>query len=639
MMIHSLPKLLNKKGIITLFFIACLAIAIGQNPASGFEVSFTGVVEQMQQAEEQTVLLKNQNNTIPFRSLNQGKFALVSIGENQEFISRVMNYLEMPVFRIHENNIGQANDIFEKIQTYDRLILVISSLEVESDIQKKIIELGSGANNAVVFFAAPNNLNKWSGIENANTLLLSQNNHALAQDVSAQILFGGIRANGKLTEAIAGMFEKGEGLTSQGGIRMKYTVSEEVGINGQLLTQRIDSIVENAINKQAFPGCQVLLAKNGKVFFWRSYGHHTYNNRNKVKNNDLYDLASVTKICGALPLIMQMDGDNLIDLDKPFSTYWPDWQKRWFHRSNKDTLTLRQLLTHQARLNPYLPFWRQSQKNGQYNAKLYRQQKTEGYSLEIDDHLYLSDKFRNNVYRSIRKSELMPKVEYKYSCLSFIIYPGMITKLTGEDYEQQLYNKVYRPIGASRLVYNPLQKGFSKEEIPPTEEDIYFRKNLVHGRVHDEAAAAMGGISGNAGLFASANDLAKLMHLYLNMGFYGGEQLISRQIMEEYIQPQFNGNRRAIGFDKPLPDNASKSLNDAWPAPGASEISFGHSGFTGTFVWIDPENQLVYIFLSNRVYPSRTHNNISRLNVRTAIQQVAYDELKNSNTIKSSENK
>ena len=499
------------------------------------------------QQEAQIILLRNQSNAIPIHSLNQGKFALMVIGDAPVFAQRVMDYVEMPVINFSDGSIEDAKSVTEKTKQFDRIIVAITSASISQKIIDAILNISPDKEKYLVVLAEPKILSKWKGIENSSALLFAGSNTPRAQDISAQIIFGGIGAKGKLQQSIPGMFHWGEGLVSKGGIRMKYTIPEEEGLNSQRLAFCIDSIVNLAIKSQAFPGCQVLMAVNGKVIFRQSYGHHTYSERNKVTDNDLYDLASVTKICGALPLLMQLDGNNLIDLDKPFSIYWADWQKRWFHRSNKDTLTLRQLLTHQARLNPYLPFWRQSQKNGLYNPKLYRNQPLDGYSLEIDDHLYLSDKFRNNVYRSIRKSDLMPRVEYKYSCLSFIIYPGMISKVSGQDYEELLYNSIYKPLGAKRLVYNPLQKGFLKEEIPPTEEDIYFRKNLVHGRVHDEAAAALGGISGNAGLFANANDLAKLMHLYLNKGNYGGEQLIPKEIVEQYTKTQFpeTKNRRA----------------------------------------------------------------------------------------------
>lgn len=234
------------------------------------------------------------------------------------------------------------------------------------------------------------------------------------------------------------------------------------------------------------------------------------------------------------------------------------------------------------------------------------------------------------MYRMIRKSDRLPDTKYLYSGLSFLIYPELISEITGSDYETLLYNSVFWPLGARRLVYNPLSHGFSRIEIPPTEMDVFYRESQVHGRVHDEAAAVLGGVSGNAGLFGNANGLAKLMQMYVNMGRYGGEQIIPERVVEEFTRVQYpeNDNRRGLGFDKPLPDNKSKNPDDAFPAVDASESSFGHSGFTGTFVWMDPEYEVVYIFLSNRVFPTRNNTKLYGLNVRTVVQQILYDELK-----------
>ncbi len=233
----------------------------------------------------------------------------------------------------------------------------------------------------------------------------------------------------------------------------------------------------------------------------------------------------------------------------------------------------------------------------------------------------------------IRRSRLLPYVEYRYSGLSFLVYPEMISQITGTSYEKLLYSEVFKPLGASRLVYNPLEKGFSKGEIPPTEMDLFYRESQVHGRVHDEAAAVFGGVSGNAGLFGNANDLGKLMQMYLNKGSYGGQQLLPEQVVNEFTCVQFpeNENRRGLGFDKPLLNNDSKEIDEAYPARSASAASFGHSGFTGTFVWMDPAYRVLYIFLSNRVFPTRENVALYDLNVRTAIQQILYDVLEEAN--------
>ncbi len=579
--------------------------------------------------EQKTILLRNQDNIIPVKNINNKSFACLFFGDANIFTERLNSYLEMPVIEIPGNDIDKALSLMQNAEKKDQLIFALAEIPEKAGLKKEIIRFCEKNNVIVTILDSIQNLSRWKGIENINTILISDGNTDIAQDISAQIIFGGIGASGKLSIPIHDMFHVGEGFTTEGGLRLKYTIPEEEGINGERLTFKIDSIVNYAMENKAFPGCQVLMAKNGKVIFNKSYGYHTYSNITEVTNSHLYDLASVTKICGPLPLIMQLEDNGIINLDKPFSLYWNDWKKGLFHRSNKDTLTLRQLLTHQARLNPYIPFWKESIKDGEFIKRFYSNEKSEIFNLEIHDSIFLNKKFREKVYKSIRKSDLMPNVEYRYSCLSFIIYPKMIQDITGTDYEQLLYNSVYKPIGANRLVYNPLQKGYTKDEIAPTEYDQNFRKALVHGRVHDEASAILGGISGNAGLFANANDLAKLMQLYLNNGRYGGLQIISSNVINEYAKTQYQTgkNRRALGYDKPLKDNKLKNIDQAWPAPGVSESSYGHSGFTGTMVWVDPDYKIVYIFLSNRVYPTRENNGISKFNIRTSIQQVLYNEI------------
>jgi CubicO group peptidase (beta-lactamase class C family) len=291
------------------------------------------------------------------------------------------------------------------------------------------------------------------------------------------------------------------------------------------------------------------MAVNGIVILRKSYGYHTYNKRQKVQNSDLYDLASVTKISGPLPLLMQLNGRGVLDLDRPFSDYWSDWKNRLFHCSNKDTLTLRQILAHQARLVPYLGFWRETKRDGRFKRHLYRLEASPDFPYQVDEHLYLKERFKKKIYRMIRRSDLLPDTEYRYSGLSFLVYPEMISQMTGTSYEELLYSEVYKPLGAARLVYNPLKKGFTKSDIPPTEVDLFYRESQVHGRVHDEAAAVFGGVSGNAGLFGNTNDLAKLMQMYLNKGSYGGQQIIPEPVMDEFTRVQFPKNENRRGLD------------------------------------------------------------------------------------------
>ena len=388
---------------------------------------------------------------------------------------------------------------------------------------------------------------------------------------------------------------------------------------------QVDSIITNGIKNEAFPGAQVMVAEKGNVIFHKAYGFHTYDSLQPVGLNDMYDLASVTKILGPLPALMKLAEEDKVNLDAPFSTYW----KPWRHRKDKKDITLREILAHQAGLQPYIVFLKKVlKKNGELKSRFVKHAKKYRFENEVYDGLYVKNRFNRKMYRIINRSEVSPEKKYVYSGLTFLIFPELIKELTGVPYDEYITENFYRPIGAKSLGFLPMAKGFPNK-IVPTEVDTLFRHTLTKGWVHDENASLLGGISGNAGLFGTASDLAKMMQLYVQFGNFNGEQLVSEEIVKEFIKVQYpdNDNRRGLGFDKPTLGNDTLALSKAYPAPEVSAESFGHSGFTGTFVWADPENQLVYIFLSNRVYPTRDNRNLYELNIRPAIQHVFYKAL------------
>ncbi|WP_396591089.1 serine hydrolase domain-containing protein [Allomuricauda sp. R78024] len=395
----------------------------------------------------------------------------------------------------------------------------------------------------------------------------------------------------------------------------------ETGFDMESIAFQVDSIMTHAIRNHAFPGSQLLVAKNNLVIFHKAYGYHTYDSIQNVRLNDIYDLASVTKITGPLPAIMKLVDEKKLDLDVPFSTYWKPWRKR---KSKKD-LTLRQILSHQAGLVPYIVFMAKVMKDGKIKKRFIREKPSPQFQKQVYDGLYIGNRFQRKMHRIINRSKVSDDKVYKYSGLSFLIFPELISQLTQMEYETYLKENFYNPLGCKTLSFNPSNKGFPNS-IVPTEKDTLFRNNLVKGWVHDENASLLGGVSGNAGLFGTAEDMSKIMSFYQNYGSCSGKQLISEETVKEFTKVQFpdNENRRGLGFDKPLIGNDTLDLKDAYPSPMASNTSFGHSGFTGTFIWADPENQLVFVFLSNRVYPTRTNRNLYKLNIRTALQDVFY---------------
>lgn len=396
---------------------------------------------------------------------------------------------------------------------------------------------------------------------------------------------------------------------------------ESVGLDSSYIYSQVDSLMYDAISQKAFPGAQLLVAKQGKIIFHKTYGFHTYDSIQKVAHNDIYDLASVTKITGPLPALMKLYEEGKLNLDVPFSNYW----KSWGSRNDKKDITLRELLSHQAGMKPYIVFLAEAMKKGKLKKRFVKSEKTKRFSKVAYQNLYVKDRFINKVYRKIKRSKVADEKVYRYSGLASLIYPKLIEDISGEDYQSYLRKHFFDPLGCTTLSYNPSSKNYPNQ-IVITELDTLFRNDFVKGFVHDENAALLGGVSGNAGLFGTAKDLAVYMQMLLQKGTYNGQQYFKPSTVDEFTRIQYpdNDNRRGLGFDKPSIGNDTLSIKKAYPAPQVGPSSFGHSGFTGTFVWADPEHELVFVFLSNRVYPSRAHRNIYNLNIRPKLQRVFY---------------
>lgn len=403
--------------------------------------------------------------------------------------------------------------------------------------------------------------------------------------------------------------------------QLRYDTPNSVGLDSSYINVKVDSIMTLGISEQAFPGAQLLVAKKGNIIFHKAYGYHTFDSIQKVGLDDIYDLASVTKITGPLPALMKLYDEGMLNLDAPFSRYW----KPWKHRKDKKGITLRELLAHQSGIQPYIVFLNEILKKGKLKRRFVRTVSSKRFSKQAYANIYINNRFKKKVLRKIKRSKVSDNKTYKYSGLASLIYPQLIENITRESYTTYLQKNFYQSLGCETLGYLPTLKGFNNA-IVPTEYDSIFRKTLTKGWVHDENAALLGSVSGNAGLFGTAKDLAILMQMYLQKGTYNGKRYIKETTLNEFTKIQYpdNNNRRGLGFDKPLIGNDTLSIKEAYPAPQVSPESFGHSGFTGTFVWADPENEMVFIFLSNRVYPTRTHRNIYNLNIRPALQQVFY---------------
>jgi CubicO group peptidase (beta-lactamase class C family) len=383
----------------------------------------------------------------------------------------------------------------------------------------------------------------------------------------------------------------------------------------------IDLIVQEGLDSMAYPGAQVLISHNGKVIFEKAYGFHTYDSLIAVSTDDLYDLASVTKVSSGLPILMRMVDQGVISLDQTLGSVYPP-----FRKSNKGDLSVREILAHQSGMVPYLVFWQKTKrKNGKFKRRTFRDEPSNKYNIRVSDSLYMHQRYTRKMKKFIRKSPVDSEKDYRYSGLFFQILPEIIELHTGRKYLDVLQKDIFDPLGIQSLTYNPAV--FTDlRRIVPTEYDSLFRQELVHGWTHDEAAAMLGGVSCNAGLFGNAQGLFRLFQMYANGGILDGTRIIEEKTVLEFTAHQFchNENRRGLGFDKPLLEyDAEKS----YVAKDASPYSFGHSGFTGTFVWADPAHDLIVIFLSNRVHPTRNNRKLYTLNIRPRIHQLAYNML------------
>jgi len=386
------------------------------------------------------------------------------------------------------------------------------------------------------------------------------------------------------------------------------------------LHQEVDSIVTEAIQAQAFPGCVVYVSKGDSVIFFKAFGHHTYDSIRKVEPNDIYDIASITKVVGGTLALMKLYEDDYYSLDDLIGDYIEKLGGKF------GAVTFREALSHQGGNYPWIPFHLESRKkDGTFRKKTVSAQQDLEYPFALSDSLYLHRDFYKKIKKWIRKSEVSKEKTYRYSGLFFYLIPELVQSLTDTSYEAYLKQHFYEPLRAESLTFNPLEK-FDPEYIVPTEVDTFFRMSPIHGKVHDEGAIMMRGVSGNAGLFSNASDLAKVWKMLLNEGRGDTTQYLKPQTVSLFTTTQYpnNGNRRALGFDKPLLEYDS-ILSSV--AKSASHRSYGHTGYTGAIAWADPDSDLIFIFLTNRVYPSRTYRSIYELNVRPNLHQLFYDYL------------
>ncbi len=574
-------------------------------------------------------VIKNSNQLLPLKHLDTLKIASLHIGFGKQNIyeERLSKYTDVDHYVVSiEDLSNRGSSLLDSLKNYNLVLAGVDNLSkwpsknygVTEELDGFLGELLSNNQTILTWWGSPYGLSNISDFDLAQAIIITYQENDLMNDYAAQVIFGGLKANGKLPVSINSKYPEGTGFDLYDRIRFSYLLPEEAGLDGTYLTTKIDSIAKMAVSEGVAPGLQVLVARDQKIVYHKTFGYHTYDSLMEVKSNDIYDLASVTKVTGALPALMRLHGQNRFDLDATLGDYIEEFKK-----GNKKDIQIRKILSHNARLKAWIPYWTTTiRNNGKYKRKTLSPEYSADYSTKLTDQLYLHKDYKKKIYKMIRKSELLPEEGYVYSGLSFYLWPEVVSDIVNDDFEHYLKNIFYKPLGATTITYNPY-KYYSLDRIIPTEVDTFFRKVPIHGHVHDEGAAMMDGVSSNAGLFASTNDLAKLFQMYLNMGTYGGEQYISRNSLQNFTFCHYceEGNRRGLAFDKPVLENKENGST----ALEASANSFGHSGYTGTFAWADPDTGILFIFMSNRVFPTRDNRKLYQLNIRPLMHQVVYD--------------
>jgi beta-N-acetylhexosaminidase len=575
--------------------------------------------------EKALVCIKNDQDNLPIDKLDK-QIIRIAIGTHtSSFRDRLNNYAKITHYKYFTPE--EAVRRLKEIKLNPEAIYIV---DFHSDGQRARNNYGFGAwkqvldlipekaSATVVLFGNPLILQNESEFpKSVKSVLCAYENTAAAQERTAQAIMGAFDVNGKLAMDLNSHWKFGSGIELKKNGRLKYSSPEELGLNPEKLKE-IDEIVAKAIEAKVFPGCQIVVAIDGKMVIQKSYGTTIYENGDSITNDHIYDLASITKIASSTTALMRLKTLNKFDEQMNLNQLVPEYVKETPYANLKAI----DLLTHQAGLTPWIAFYKRTMENGELNPTIYSTTNKGVYSRVVADNIFIKDDYWKTMLKIIVETPLTGKKSYEYSDLSYYFFNKYIEITSGMGQNEFVDKEIYQPLGLQTMTYLPLKK-FNRNRIVPTEFDKEFRKQLIHGYVHDPGAAMMGGVAGHAGLFSNATDLAALMQFLLNKGQIGDQSIIKKEIVDQFTSCQFcPGNRRGIGFDKP-----TVSIKNGPTCDLVSPSTFGHSGFTGTITWADPENKVNFVFLSNRVYPDADNWKITKMSVRTEIQRVIYEAL------------
>jgi CubicO group peptidase (beta-lactamase class C family) len=560
-------------------------------------------LKSMQSIINATVVLNNANEYLPISKLAQKKFVSVNLGYEHQltFDSLLNKYADVKSISANKyKDSTTLNDLEDDLKFFSTVFISVTDQMTKNERLLNFIY--NTAKHKEVIVTLFGNGKSLDAFDNLNTPVVWCPQHSEeAAMVTPQIIFGGIAATQTLKIGFSGKYTVGSGYKTA-VTRLKYTVPEDAGVNTENLKE-IDKIAAEAIANKAAPGMVVLVAKDGKVIYNKAFGYHTYDNQIANKVTDIFDLASVTKTTATTPSVMHLVENNKLNLDTNIGYYIPKARNTPMNKIN-----VREVMLHQAGFIPYIPF-HNFVKEGDYSRD-----SSAYFPTKVADNYYIKKGFFSDfMWPRMLNSPIKTRGSYVYSDISMYVMQDIVEQITETPLNKYVLDNFYTPLGMHTAGYLP-RNGFKKDQIVPTEDDQAFRKTLLEGFVHDQGAALAGGVAGHAGLFGNANDLAIYYQLLLNKGTYGGEQYFKPETVANFTSKQSNVSRRGLGFDRWDPD-----LTKKYPSELASSQTFGHTGYTGIGVWVDPSRGLVYIFLSNRVNPTVSEQ-LGRLNIRPRIQ-------------------
>lgn len=573
--------------------------------------------------EKAITIVGNDDSILPIYDPAAKKTASISIDHKgyTDFQKNIFEFAEMDLF----NSPNESNDtllpLLDTLSKYERVIvdlhgmgrLPATNFAINNNSLDFIKNLSQKTQVVLVIFGSPYSLKFF---DDQKSVIVTYEDNDVTNVAAANILYGALPALGKLPVTASPKFSAGTGYIYENTSRLKLAKPEEVNMKSEDLRD-MDDIVLNGILGHAYPGCQILVAKDGKVIWDKAYGSKVYeDSKDKVKTTDLYDLASISKIAATTMAVMKLYDEKKIELDKTVGDY--------LHLDDSATikkLKLIDVMTHQAGLKAFVEFYRNTISPSKYVC-YYRPGKNDTFCVQVCDSMCIRKDYPDTMWHIMSHSPVKADPGYLYSDIDFYIMQKVVEQITGQPLDKYVYDNIYRPMGLTRIGYKPLDR-FDKSRIVPTERDTVFRKELVRGYVHDPGSAMYGGVAGHAGVFSDAMDLAELMQMLLNKGRYNNKQILTAETVALFTKRGTTKSRRGIGFDKPEPDGKPGPTYDKVPMS-----VFGHTGFTGTCVWSDPDNNLTFIFLSNCVYPvSITPSKLVKMNIRTDLQKIIYKAL------------